>query len=71
LLQELGATPLESVLTAGGGAGNTAWTAMRARILGVPVQPSSRVEAAYGTALLAARGENLLCYEQDQVENSK
>ncbi|MDP3482076.1 MAG: FGGY-family carbohydrate kinase [Sulfuricella sp.] len=61
LLQELGATPLESVLTAGGGAGNPAWTAMRSRFLGVPVQPSSHVEAAYGAALLAARGENLLC----------
>jgi len=70
LLQELGAAPLESVLTAGGGAGNPAWTAMRARFLGVPVQPSSHVEAAYGTALLAARGENLLCYEQAQAENN-
>lgn len=70
LLQELGAPPLESVLTAGGGAGNPAWTAMRARFLGVPVRPSTQVEAAYGTALLAARGESLLCYEQEQAENS-
>jgi sugar (pentulose or hexulose) kinase len=70
LLQELGATPLESVLTAGGGAGNPAWTAMRSRFLGVPVQPSPHVEAAYGTALLAARGENLLCCEQAHGENS-
>lgn len=64
LLQELGATPLESVLTAGGGAGNPAWTAMRSRFLGVPVQPSAHVEAAYGSALLAVRGENLLCYKK-------
>ncbi|MDO9064557.1 MAG: FGGY-family carbohydrate kinase [Sulfuricella sp.] len=63
LLRELGATPLESVLSAGGGADNPAWTAMRSRFLGVPVQPSTRVEAAYGAALLAARGENLLCYK--------
>jgi sugar (pentulose or hexulose) kinase len=70
LLQELGAPPLESVLTAGGGAGNPAWTAMRARFLGVPVRPSTQVEAAYGTALLAARGESLLCCEQEQAENS-
>jgi sugar (pentulose or hexulose) kinase len=69
LLQELGATPLESVLTAGGGANNPAWTAMRSRLLGVPVQPSSHVEAAYGTALLAARGENLLCCEHTPTEN--
>jgi sugar (pentulose or hexulose) kinase len=73
LLHELGATPLESVLTAGGGAGNPVWTAMRSRFLGVPVQPSSHVEAAYGTALLAAKGENLLCCEPGtriQAENS-
>ncbi len=69
LLQDLGATPLESVLTAGGGAGNPAWTALRSRFLGVPVQPSSHVEAAYGTALLAVRGESLLCCEQKPVEN--
>ena len=68
LLQGLGADPLESVLTAGGGACNPAWTAIRTRFLGVPVQPSSHVEAAYGSALLAARGENLLCYEQLQAE---
>ncbi|BAN35493.1 pentulose/hexulose kinase [Sulfuricella denitrificans skB26] len=68
LLQELGADPLESVLTAGGGADNPAWTSMRTRFLGVPVQPSSQVEAAFGSALLAARGENLLCYEQSQAE---
>ena len=61
LLQELGAAPLESVLTAGGGAANARWTAIRSRILGVPVQISSQAEAAYGTALLAARGESLLC----------
>ncbi len=69
LLQGLGATPLDSVLTAGGGAGNPAWTAMRARFLGVPVQPSKHVEAAYGSALLAARGENLLCCERAHAEN--
>ena len=61
LLQELGATSLESVLTAGGGASNPAWTAIRARCLGVPVEAACRAEAAYGTALLAAKGENLLC----------
>jgi sugar (pentulose or hexulose) kinase len=69
LLQELGAPPLESVLTAGGGASNPAWTAMRSRLLGVPVQPSSHVKAAYGTALLAAREGNLLCCAKERVEN--
>jgi D-ribulokinase len=55
LLQTLGATPLQQVLTAGGGAQNSAWTAIRARHLQVPVQTSVQTEAAYGTALLAQR----------------
>lgn len=55
LLQALGATPLQQVFTAGGGAANAAWTAIRARHLGVPVTPSRHTEAAYGTALLANR----------------
>jgi sugar (pentulose or hexulose) kinase len=53
LLQSLGATPLTKVYTAGGGASNPAWTAIRQRHLQVPVLPSAHVEAAYGTALLA------------------
>lgn len=55
LLQTLGATPLTRVYTAGGGAKNPAWTAIRSRQLGVPVLPSTQTEAAYGTALLAQR----------------
>lgn len=61
LLQALGSTPLESVLTAGGGAKNSVWSAIRTKYLGVPVEASQHAEAAYGTALLAAAGENLLC----------
>jgi sugar (pentulose or hexulose) kinase len=52
-LQALGATPLTQVWTAGGGAQNRAWTALRQRRLGVPVQRSPQQEAAYGTARLA------------------
>lgn len=55
-LQELGATPLQSVLTAGGGAKNEAWTAIRQRRLGVTVERSPHTEAAYGSARLAQRG---------------
>jgi xylulokinase len=55
LLQTLGAPPLTRVYTAGGGAKNSAWTAIRSRQLGVPVLPSVQTEAAYGTALLAQR----------------
>ena len=54
-LVELGATPLKSVMTCGGGAKNPAWTAMRARLLGVPVTTARHPEAAYGAALLAQR----------------
>lgn len=56
LLQALGATPLTKVYTAGGGASNPTWTAIRHRHLQVPVLPSAHIEAAYGTALLAMFG---------------
>ncbi len=55
LLQELGATPLSRVYTAGGGAKNPAWAAIRARHLQVPIVTPRHTEAAYGTALLALR----------------
>lgn len=58
LLQSLGATPLTRVYTAGGGATNPTWTAIRQRHLQVPVRPSAHVEAAYGTALLAMSSHN-------------
>ena len=56
LLAELGATPVARVETAGGGAKNTAWTRIRARLLGVPVSRAAHAEAAYGSALLARDG---------------
>jgi D-ribulokinase len=56
LLQELGATPLTQVYTAGGGAKNLAWQRIRERHLQVPVRVSVQTEAAYGTALLAKNG---------------
>ncbi|MBE9180791.1 FGGY-family carbohydrate kinase [Oculatella sp. LEGE 06141] len=52
-LQQFGATPLQRVYTAGGGAANLAWSAIRQRHLQVPVGRSLHTEAAYGTALLA------------------
>lgn len=54
-LQQLGASPLRQVFTAGGGAQNDVWTKVRSRYLGVPVCRSVQTEAAYGTALLAKR----------------
>lgn len=60
LLQSLGATRLLRVYTAGGGASNPTWTAIRQRHLQVPVLPSAHIEAAYGTALLAMSGTRQL-----------
>ena len=58
LLQQLGATPLTRVYTAGGGAKNPTWTKIRTRHLQVPILPPTHTAAAYGTALLAMRGLN-------------
>ena len=54
-LAALGAPTVRRVLTVGGGAANPAWTAIRARVLGVPVLTAGSTEAAHGAALLAAR----------------
>ena len=55
-LGALGASPLASIRTAGGGAANPAWTRMRLKALGVPEKPSLSEHAAVGTARLAWRG---------------
>lgn len=52
-LAELGAPRLRSLRTVGGGAANRAWTAIRARTLGVPMLEPESGEAAFGAALLA------------------
>lgn len=56
LLAQLGAAPLHSVRTVGGGAANTAWMAIRQHLLQVPMRPPVSLEPAYGTALLARQG---------------
>ncbi len=56
LLAELGAPYPDSVRTVGGGAQNLAWTAIRARLLQVPMVKPVQQDAAYGAALLARRG---------------
>jgi sugar (pentulose or hexulose) kinase len=53
LLQELGASPIQQIYTAGGGAQNQVWTKIRDRYLQIPMQKSIQTEAAYGAALLA------------------
>lgn len=44
LLAQLGASPVKSVMTAGGGAVNETWTALRAAALGVLVKPAQQGE---------------------------
>lgn len=58
-LAELGATPLKSVASAGGGARNEAWTRIRADRLHVPVTRAAEQEACYGAARLACFGGEL------------
>lgn len=55
-LADLGGPPLVAVRTVGGGARNAAWTAIRARVLGVELRPARSEEAAVGTAGLALAG---------------
>jgi sugar (pentulose or hexulose) kinase len=52
-LGELGASALASIRAVGGGAANPTFTAIRARLLGVPFRPARASEAAVGAARLA------------------
>jgi D-ribulokinase len=53
LLATTGATPLTRVYTAGGGAQNPTWSALRQQALQRPVLRARHTQAAYGAALLA------------------
>jgi sugar (pentulose or hexulose) kinase len=55
-LAELGAPPLERVVTNGGGAKNEVWRKIRERSLHVPVDTAMQGEASYGSALLCLDG---------------
>jgi sugar (pentulose or hexulose) kinase len=55
-LAELGASPLASMRSVGGGASNSAWTSIRMKKLGVLQLSSASDHAAMGTARLAWRG---------------
>ncbi len=55
-LQALGASSVQRIYTAGGGAKNPIWMTMRQQALSCPVLRSPQPEAAYGSALLAKRG---------------
>ncbi len=53
-LQDLGAPPVQRVISLGGGARNPQWRAIRQRLLGVPVLNRPQLSAALGMARLAA-----------------
>ena len=57
-LAELGAPWPTTVRTVGGGAKNRAWTAIRGKLLNVPMLEPQYTEAAYGAALLAQQGKH-------------
>jgi sugar (pentulose or hexulose) kinase len=59
-LAALGASPLQRVISAGGGAKNETWATIRAKQLGVPVSAAKHGDAAYGAARLARQGSKLL-----------
>ncbi len=56
-LVELGAPPIQRIISNGGGAKNLVWQQLRARILGVPVTLAEHSEAAYGAALLCSKAQ--------------
>lgn len=60
-LVSLGTSPLRTVRTTGGGAVSDAWTAIRGRVLGVPMLPPASPDAAVGVARLAWRGFGHAC----------
>ena len=55
-LAEVGAPSVRSIRTVGSGAKNAAWSAIRARMLGIPIVDPVDDEAAVGAAKLARRG---------------
>lgn len=55
-LAELGATPLKTLRTVGGGAANDNWTRIRERLLGIKNESPRSEHAAVGAARLAWRG---------------
>jgi sugar (pentulose or hexulose) kinase len=53
-LAQLGAPPVQRVISLGGGARNPQWRTMRQRLLGVPVLNRPQLSAAMGMARLAS-----------------
>jgi sugar (pentulose or hexulose) kinase len=66
-LTELGASPVKEILTAGGGAANPVWTELRSKAIGAPVKAAVNGEAAYGAAILARQGYELMEMEKSPL----
>ena len=62
-LEKLGAPPVRSVRTTGGGANSDAWTRIRQRILGCQVS-SAPADASYGSALVALSSDGSIGADQ-------
>ncbi len=56
LLEQLGASPVKQIYTAGGGAKNEAWRKMRQNLLQKPIKIAAHPEAAVGSAYVALMG---------------
>lgn len=56
LLSQLSQTPLQQILTTGGGSQNQIWQTIRQQLFDVPVVRAPQTEAAYGAAILARDG---------------
>lgn len=52
-LRQLGAPPIQRIITLGGGARNAQWRRLRQRVLGLPILNRPNLSAARGMALLA------------------
>ena len=52
-LQQLGAPPIQRIITLGGGARNPHWRRLRQRVIGLPILNRPKLTAAQGMARLA------------------
>jgi len=58
VIRDCGGDDPQTIFTAGGGAQNLIWTAIRARVLGLPVRSATHTEAAIGAARLVLAGHH-------------
>ncbi len=59
LLEDCGATPITTIFSAGLGAVNPSYQAIRERVIGKKITVAAHIDAAYGAALLAKLGKQI------------